>query len=173
MTYKIGEFTFDNPDEARVAEKEAKAIAYITKQMSTDDPEAVLALYCQMLDKDLFHIKLGVSFLEEIYHDLMQQESLAGKRIPPVHGKQKPVQTKKCRTIERELKRYQRMTHILAGICITMGLIIVGMFAVNATSQHPTILNYEQKLIDKYAGWEQELNQREEELVKREQRLSE
>ena len=64
MTYKIGEFTFDNPDEARVAEKEAKAIAYITKQMSTDDPEAVLALYCQMLDKDLFHTKLGVSFLE-------------------------------------------------------------------------------------------------------------
>ncbi|MDD6194014.1 MAG: hypothetical protein PUB19_03830 [Lachnospiraceae bacterium] len=171
MTYKIGEFTFENVDEAKAAEKEAKAIAYITKQMKTEDPESVFALYCQMLEKDLFHTKLGISFLDEIYQTLIREKSLAGKHIPPVPGKPVPKSTKRSVALEKELKRYKRLTRILSVVCITMGLIIVGMFVVNATSQHPTILNYEQKIIDKYAGWEQELNQREENLVKREQQL--
>ena len=54
MAYKIGEFTFDTPEEARKAKKEAEAIAYITKQMKSASPQAVLKLYQQMLEKDLF-----------------------------------------------------------------------------------------------------------------------
>lgn len=183
MAYKIGDFTFDTIEEAKVAEKEAKAIAYITSQMKSDDPEAVLALYCQILEKDLFHTKLGLSFLQELYQDLLKRKELDGKHIPPVI-KVEQSQEKKSKSrsqirgrkitsvTEKELKRYKKLTHILAAVCVTMTIIIVGMFVVNASSQHPTILNYEQKLLDKYAGWEEELNQREEELIKREQRLN-
>lgn len=183
MAYKIGDFTFDTIEEAKAAEKEAKAIAYITSQMKSDEPEDVLALYCQMLEKDLFHTKLGLSFLEDLYQDLLKQKALDGKHIPPVIKVERSEKTKsksKSQTrgrkinsvTEKELKRYKKLTHILTVVCVTMAIIIVGMFVVNVSSQHPTILNYEQKLLDKYAGWEEELNQREEELIKREQRLN-
>ena len=46
------------------------------------------------------------------------------------------------------------------------------MFAITLTSNTPTILNYENKLIDRYEHWEQELNEREQELDEREQKLN-
>jgi hypothetical protein len=35
------------------------------------------------------------------------------------------------------------------------------MFYVNSTINSPTILNYEQEILNKYAAWEQELTERE------------
>ena len=45
------------------------------------------------------------------------------------------------------------------------------MFAITATSGTATVLNYEQKLIDRYEGWEQELNEREAAVKEREEEL--
>ena len=43
---------------------------------------------------------------------------------------------------------------------------IIGMFAINLVStNNVTILNYENKIIDKYEAWEKELEQREEALM--------
>lgn len=70
------------------------------------------------------------------------------------------------------LKRYKKLSRLLLIACITMLLSIIGMFAINATSQNPTILNYEEKIVDKYASWEEELDAREQELNEREQKLN-
>lgn len=70
------------------------------------------------------------------------------------------------------LKRYKKLSRLLLIACIIMLLIIIGMFAINATSQNPTILNYEEKVVDKYASWEEELDAREQELNEREQKLN-
>lgn len=70
------------------------------------------------------------------------------------------------------LKRYKKLSRLLLIACITMLLIIIGMFVINATSQNPTILNYEEKIINKYASWEEELDAREQELNEREQKLN-
>lgn len=37
----------------------------------------------------------------------------------------------------------------------------MAMFVITATANSTTILNYETRLIDKYASWEQELTERE------------
>ena len=50
---------------------------------------------------------------------------------------------------------------------------VIGMFIVASTSDSSTIINYENKLIDKYAAWEQELDEREAALKEREQTVEE
>jgi hypothetical protein len=60
-----------------------------------------------------------------------------------------------------ELKRLIFINKILLILCITLLLCVIGMFYVNSTINSPTILNYEEKLIDKYSSWEQELTERE------------
>jgi hypothetical protein len=60
-----------------------------------------------------------------------------------------------------ELKRLRFINKILLILCITLLLCVIGMFYVNSTINSPTILNYEEKLIDKYSSWEQELTERE------------
>ncbi|MFP3154756.1 hypothetical protein LQZ18_10115 [Lachnospiraceae bacterium ZAX-1] len=62
---------------------------------------------------------------------------------------------------------------IRTSIVINIGLLIVviAMFAITLTSNNPTIVNYEKNLKDKYAGWEEELTQREAEIRIKENEL--
>lgn len=60
-----------------------------------------------------------------------------------------------------EIKRLKLINRVLIVLCITLLLCVIGMFYVNSTINSPTILNYEQELLNKYASWEQELTERE------------
>ena len=71
MAYVIGDFSFDTEEEAKEAQREVQAISYIMKQINTEDPQAVLAAYQQMVKKNLFHTKLGIGFLEDMRKQLL------------------------------------------------------------------------------------------------------
>lgn len=45
-------------------------------------------------------------------------------------------------------------------------LVVVGMVVITLMDDHPNIINYENKIIDKYTKWEQELEERERNLNK-------
>ena len=45
------------------------------------------------------------------------------------------------------------------------------MFVISFVSDQPNIINYERAITDKYASWEQELNQREQTIRDREREL--
>ncbi len=188
MAYKVGDFTFETEAEAEVAQKESQAIAYITKQIDLNNPEAVLATYRMMISKDLFHTALGIAFLQEVHDMLMQQPGLKGLDIPEIPEQSKteieqPKTDKKKRNkkprrrnrrekqMTEDVLKYKKRSEILSVICGTMLVIILAMFVINATSEHPTILNYEEKIVNKYAAWEEELYLREQELKQREQEL--
>ena len=49
-----------------------------------------------------------------------------------------------------------------------MGLVTVGVGAVTMTDQNPNIINYENKIIEKYQDWEADLENREEALKQKE-----
>jgi len=51
---------------------------------------------------------------------------------------------------------------------IILALIVIGMFAVSYTAGSTTILNYEERIVNKYAEWEQNLTEREAALKERE-----
>ena len=53
---------------------------------------------------------------------------------------------------------------------IILVISVVGMFLISATSSHPTILNYEEEIVNRYAAWEQELSEREAALREAENR---
>jgi predicted PurR-regulated permease PerM len=55
---------------------------------------------------------------------------------------------------------------------VLLAVTIVGMFVITyASGNSMNIYNYEQQVIDKYEAWEQELDEREADLTKREQIL--
>ena len=56
-------------------------------------------------------------------------------------------------------------------IGVILFFIVVGMFAVTATSGNINIVNYENALIEKYENWEEQLDEREEKLKERENAL--
>ena len=70
-----------------------------------------------------------------------------------------------------EIKRLKAINKVLLILCIALLLCVLGMFYVSTTINSPTILDYEEKLIDKYSSWEQDLTEREEAIKEKEQEL--
>jgi len=56
---------------------------------------------------------------------------------------------------------------------VILALIVIGMFAVSYTAGSTNILNYEERIVNKYAEWELELTEREEALKAREAQTKE
>ena len=67
-----------------------------------------------------------------------------------------------------QIKRLKLINKLLLVLCITLLLCVIGMFYVNSTINSPTILNYEEELLNKYSSWEQELTEREAAVKERE-----
>ena len=59
---------------------------------------------------------------------------------------------------------------ILINLLLTIA--VGGMFAIAMTNDQPNILNYERALVNKYATWEQELTEKENEIRERERELT-
>ena len=47
----------------------------------------------------------------------------------------------------------------------------IGMIVITLTSDNPNIINYENKLVDKYEEWEQDLQEREQAVKEQEKKL--
>ncbi len=70
---------------------------------------------------------------------------------------------------KKQIRRLKRINRLLLVLCITLTLVVIGMFYISTTINSPNILNYEEKIINKYSDWEQDLTQRENALREREQ----
>ena len=75
----------------------------------------------------------------------------------------------KVKNDSSEIKRLKAINKVLLIFCIALLLCVLGMFYVSTTINSPTILDYEEKLIDKYSSWEQDLTEREEAIREKEQ----
>lgn len=179
----IDGFCFANEEEAEQAQKEAEGIRYLREKINMDAPESVLNIYNKMVRQKLFETAVGYTYLKEQQEYLRSIPFIDRAQILPVPVQHPTLEEsiRKKRRVEKKSapepqmqvrnfdfrKRYQAAfwTSVVLFLCV------IGMFAVNLTSNSPTILNYETKIIDKYERWEQELTEREAALVEREREI--
>ena len=99
---------------------------------------------------------------EEIPYVTMYHNYTVKKR------KESTAETKQRINPAKKKEKADKLTiSILLNLFLT--LLVVGMFAIAYTSEHPNLLNYERAIVDKYAAWEQDLTEREDAL--REEKL--
>lgn len=187
--YEVGGFAFDNLDITEKAGKEEEGIRYIKNRTDMDNPDMVLQVYRQMVDQRLFETPVGFAFLYELQEYLTAIPYIKDEDIPPIvvitsgqpEIKRKTKITEKNKKISKQPQKKEtprtRQTKNLdfkirfrtsLFINIVLLLIMIGMFAVAATSESTNILNYENQLIQKYEDWEKELTLREEKLNEQE-----
>ena len=188
--YNIGGYIFDDENKAKKAAKELKAVEYILGQIKDADEKGVLTVYKKLLNQRLFSTEIGMSFLSQLRQNLIASNAFSEDEIPPVYSLDEPevkeepigttaqVQSKEPKPKAKkekadkpnaeskasdssEIKRLRLANRVLLVLCITLLLCVIGMFYVNSTINSPTILNYEEELLNKYSSWEQELTERE------------
>lgn len=175
--WEVDGFTFETEEAAAAAKDELAGINIIRSKVNMKNPEKVLEVYNQLLEKRLCKTAIGWCYLREVQQYLISKgmgEQVSPIPIEPVrdkvvshikYGNAKSVQQK-----EKDTKGFHVVSYLLNVVLV----VAVGiMFYLATTGDSITVLNYENQLVDEYEHWEQELNQREQELNQREQALTE
>ncbi len=190
--YEAEGLLFETEEEATQARTEAEGIRYIKERTRMDDPDVVLKLYNNLLQKKLFKTEVGLKFLFELQEYLVTIPYIKSEDIKPIPArknseaqladlKKKQVEKKlrekeaRQRNKENRVKRknYRLYFHITMFLTVILAACVIGMFAIALTTNQTDLIDFENKILDKYSSWEQELSQKEQDLLERERALSE
>ncbi len=174
--YVVDGFVFSSESEAEQAKKEQEGVKYIRSKTDMNHPEQVLQIYNRMIDEHLFQTAVGISYLKDLQEYLTMTSFVEKEAIKPITVVHPAVDERIKEERQKEKKRRQKLMDKLASntdeetkkklsMSLTANLVlaicVVLMFVISATSSHPTILDYETKLVNRYSAWEQELSERE------------
>ena len=171
--FLVDGFLFQDEELAQMAKKEAGGIRYIKDKTSMDDPEMVLQIYNKIIEQKMFETQVGISYLKELQEYLQTMPAIRKEEIKPIPVEE--IIRKEFVTVKEQDDKVKKVsdgkTRVSRGLNVVLVLIIIAMFIITLTSDHPNILNYEEKLLDRYAGWEQELEEREKQVREKEAEL--
>lgn len=169
--YIVDGFLFGTEKQAQTAQKELQGIRFLQKNNNMKDPKVLLQVYHKLLEQGLFSTPVGLNYLKRIQNEL-QAKGMEDELMPiPVASegmdKKNPISVRKTMMELNDVgdvykKKFQLSLIVIA---ILTGCLLF-MVGVAATTNSPHILNYEEKMITKYEKWEQELEQREQNLKK-------
>ncbi|MCR4955356.1 MAG: hypothetical protein K6A30_01560 [Lachnospiraceae bacterium] len=91
----------------------------------------------------------------------LQKEKNREKHKQEERMRKKKQRRKKREKINEDGERYRSLFINSLIVNIALAIVVVALFVIMHFSNIPTILNYENKLIDRYETWEQELDKRE------------
>lgn len=102
---------------------------------------------------------------------LTEEEKLAEQyeeKLDQEKEKRRAAELRQRRS-EGKLKSSRGFLHFSLAVNFFLLIVAVGMIVITLMDDHPNIINYENKIVDKYTQWEQELEEREKILKEREQ----
>lgn len=197
-TYEAGGFVFRTKKEAELAQREIEGTKYLRQKLDMENPNAVFSIYQNLIEQDLFETPVGYCFLKELRDYLLMIPAISNEEVLAIpirypqteeeEKKQKKEQKKEEQRKERqrekekaknkkeqkkEGKNYKGRCQFFMVTALILLISVVSMLLLAATSDNVNILNYENKLIDKYSSWEQELEEREQAVKEQEQALEE
>ena len=197
-TYEAGGFVFRTKKEAELAQREIEGTKYLRQKLDMENPNAVFSIYQNLIEQDLFETPVGYCFLKELRDYLLMTPAISNEEVLAIpirypqteeeEKKQKKEQKKEEQRKERqrekekaknkkeqkkEGKNYKGRCQFFMVTSLILLISVVSMMLLAATSDNVNILNYENKLIDKYSSWEQELEEREQAVKEQEQALEE
>ena len=174
-------FLFENEETAQLARKEEEGIRFIKQRTALDNPEVVLKLYKKLLEQELFVTPVGIRFLTELQNILLTSVYIARDEIPPIPVKateviQKAESAKSAETGKQQVEAGNRVENKITGdykksfyvatfFAVVFAVSVLGMFIINAISgNNINIINYREKILNEYSGWEAELESEAERL---------
>ena len=197
-SYEAGGFVFRTKKEAELAQREIEGTKYLRQKLDMENPNAVFSIYQNLIEQDLFETPVGYCFLKELRDYLLMIPAISNEEVLAIpirypqteeeEKKQKKEQKKEEQRKERqrekekaknkkeqkkEGKNYKGRCQFFMVTSLILLISVVSMMLLAATSDNVNILNYENKLIDKYSSWEQELEEREQAVKEQEQALEE
>ncbi|MBQ9342466.1 MAG: hypothetical protein IJT81_08935 [Lachnospiraceae bacterium] len=189
--YAVSGFVFYDEETAGKAEKEVTAVAYTRDRLDMNNPDAVLSVYNRIVRERMFVTPVGYEYLKELLSylekapnikaadiskldftpDIIREEDLIKEAVPDdtVGSTEEKKRPKKLRKYTEKKKSVvgEDVERLRGGLVTSLivnailVLAIIAMFVLVSKSDVPTIIDYENKLIDRYEEWQKSLEERE------------
>ncbi len=174
-TYIVDGYEFESERDARDAEREQHNIMALKSKIDFHDTNHMVKLYNRLIEQQVFHTPVGIQFLAEFREYLIGDAGQAEADIPTIPVERRQGMTRLQReqleflqTENKKISNQRRYYLITIGALIVM---IVIMFIITALNPNVGYINTENKILNQYAEWEEELTQREQQLNEREAEL--
>ncbi len=173
-------FVFDNEDDFAQAKKEYQYINKIKAKLGSVGGKQLADFYGKLLDRQIFTTQIGYTFLYEIRSTLVDNyeydtDELPVIELPPsaVAKPQAPtdITSPRLDDLKDEIWSLKRTRAILLSLVIVLLVVIGGFFTIIATNDNVGYINTENKILNKYSQWEEDLKAKEQELNQREEDL--
>lgn len=170
--YVVDGFLFADRQDAARAAKELQGILYLQRNNNLKDIRVMKQVYQKLLSQGLFRTPVGLNYLKYLQNAIAAKEGFEEVSPIPVQmyenrsadggkGTQDSNRTLHLREMDDIGFRYRRRFRIAMAVVAVLSACLVCMLVIASTTNQPNILNYEEKLVDKYEQWEQELEERE------------
>lgn len=171
----VGGFLFRNAVEYERAKKEKATIEKLKKNINPEDLEEMEVLYRRLTGKNYFATPVGLEFLHGMRDYLVEYGSEDLPLVPVPNWKNVTVRGADKETLQKmqnQLEKENQTKKRLVVTIVALALVVVGMFFIVVTNDHQGYFNAEDKILDKYASWQEELEEWEAELTLREEALN-
>lgn len=163
--------TFDDEKQLIAAKKEAEAVEYLRMKTDFGNMNNLRKLYDRILDREMMETVVGIAFLKEIRETLIGSGMFTDDQIRPVPLLPEVKKLKKRKETQKRsrertlLERSERKNTILKTVCFFLIVIVIAMFAIVLSGyRSPLAIKYEEQILNKYASWAEELQEKEDYL---------
>lgn len=170
-------YQFASLEDARQAQVEQKKAAYFASRLEGKSSQNMLAVYDKILDEKIFVTPVGWAYIMQLQAEL-RAAGVPEESIRPVplyvtftHGDAEDVRATQRIMPTRKPDRSNHKFKISLLLNIVLVVMVLAMFLIALKSDNPNILNYRKAVLNEYAGWEQELTEREERIRQKEAEL--
>ncbi len=160
--YKFKGYTFYSEEEYNEAKKENETIEYIKSRTDLSHTETVIGLYNKLIDRNVISTVIGLDFLKRLRGLALKDEMTSESKLrdlPEISVSKKKKDKERAKLTK--VQRLQRENLGLKIVVIGLVAIIIGMFVIVLTGKSSPLKSvYEEQIINKYAGWQQELTEK-------------
>ena len=173
-------FCFTSKEEADLARIELEKIKMMDDKLNYHDSEMVKSVYDRAILNRTFRTPVGHQFLYHLRRELLESGYTDADLKPiPLTVRFAPtarsIAAHKTENTGQAPKKKQSSIGFSWSVALNIVLIILvcAMFVITMNSDNPNILNYRTQIVDQYASWEEELNEKEDALRDWERELNE
>lgn len=176
--YIVSGIMFNTELEYKQALNDEKHIEQINDKIDLTNPKKVQNLYIKLLEKQTFKTAVGFVYLKKLYDIAKQGEEENTEDLPVISvdmiSNSDTVDYGYFSTgnkTNNSMKKMKSENMLLKGIIVILLICVASMFAITMKSDSLTYSRARDSVIDEYEEWQNELELREQELDKREEKL--
>lgn len=159
---------FTSIGEMKQAQEEYKNIVNIRSKVDLTNETVVNKLYTNLINKQYFTTVIGYHFLLELQDILVDDFQENREELLPIpimrRESSELFQFRRSHKTLEEYEQIEKKNKRLTFVVLVLAILISGMVYITLTNKNVGYVNVEQKVIDKYSSWEEDLKEREERL---------